>query len=49
MNGSGAVTDLAVLLLALLLCACAPHPVKCDAHLVPINAAHPKAPVEAPK
>ena len=39
-----------VVLLLLLTSACASHhPVKCDGHLEPINAPHPKAVAEAPK
>ena len=50
MKGAGrSIGALAVLLLVMLLTACATRPVRCDAHLVPINAAHPKAPAEAPK
>jgi hypothetical protein len=49
MKGLRDLRALAVLLLAMLLTACAARPVRCDAHLVPINAPHPKAPVEAPK
>jgi hypothetical protein len=50
MKGGGpSLGALAVLLLVMLLTACATRPVRCDAHLVPINAAHPKAAVEAPK
>ena len=49
MTGGRGVAGLSVLLLVMLLTACATRPVTCDAHLVPINAAHPKAPIEAPK
>ena len=43
------VGTLALLLVVMLLGACAARPVKCDAHLVPINAAHPKDAHGAPK
>jgi hypothetical protein len=49
MKGLRDLGALVVLVLVMLLSACATRPVRCDAHLVPINAPHPKAPVEAPK
>jgi len=48
-NGGLGSRWLSVLLLVMALSACAAKQVRCDGHLVPINAAHPKAPVEAPK
>ena len=49
MTGGRSLGALSVLLLVLLLTACATRPVRCDAHLVPINAAHPKTAVEKSK
>jgi len=40
---------LPALLIVMVLSACAAKQVRCDGHLVPINAAHPKPVVEAPK